>query len=189
MEQPTSTAPRQWYALRVTYQRELRVKSELDGMGIRCFVPMQYKMMVRNGRRVKKLVPSVHNLIFVLMTPDEMRDYRENTRLPVRYIMRRDTRRPLVVPTAQMENFIAVAGTCSEQLVYLSPDPMSFTKGELVRIMGGPFEGAVGRFVRVRGDRRVVVSIEGVVAVATTFIHPSLLEPVNEPSKDNRLPS
>lgn len=51
-------------------------------------------------------------------------------------------------------------------------------KGTKVRITGGVFEGAVGEFVRLRHDRRVVVNIEGVMAVATTFIHSSLIEPI-----------
>ena len=182
MVERATNETRQWYALRVTYQREMRVKAELDAMKVANFVPMQYKIIVRNGRRVKKLVASIHNLIFVYMTTEEMRNYRMTTHQPVRYIMRRDTRQPLVVPKEQMDNFIAVAGTYSEQLIYLKNDLSTFNKGELVRILGGPFEGAVGRFVRVRGDRRVVVSVEGIVAVATTFIHPSLLEHIDESS-------
>ena len=38
------------------------------------------------------------------------------------------------------------------------------------------FEGCEGVFMRLKGDRRVVVSIPGVVAVATAFIHPSLIQ-------------
>lgn len=53
-------------------------------------------------------------------------------------------------------------------------------KGDRVRITGGVFEGVEGIFVRVKGDRRVVVSIQGVMAVATTFIHPSLIVPITE---------
>ena len=45
-----------------------------------------------------------------------------------------------------------------------------------MRITGGLFEGTEGEFVRVRGDRRVMVRIAGLVAVATPFIHPSLIE-------------
>lgn len=41
-------------------------------------------------------------------------------------------------------------------------------------------EGVEGIFVRVRGDRWVVVSIQGVMAVATTFIHFSLIVPIVE---------
>ena len=109
-----------------------------------------------------------------------MREYKETTSLPIRYIMRTDLatnrRVPVTVPQQQMESFIAVAGTYDEQLIYLNPDPGDFSKGDRVRILGGPFEGAEGVFVRLKGDRRVVVEIEGVVAVATTYIHPSLLQ-------------
>jgi len=170
-----------WYAIRVTYNREMKVKAELDGLGIRNFVPMQYKAQERNGRLVKRLVPSVHNLIFIHVEPSRMRQYKETTALPIRYIMRREPngrREPITVPQQQMDSFIAVAGTYDEQLIYLNPEPGDFSQGDRVRILGGPFEGAEGVFVRVKGDRRVVVSIEGVVAVATTFIHPSLIEKI-----------
>lgn len=178
-EEHTSEQPL-WYALRVTYNREMKVKADLDERGFRNFVPMQYKAQVRNGRLVKRLVPSVHNLIFVYIEPSRMREYKEETALPIRYIMRTDSvtnrRVPITVPQQQMESFIAVAGTYDEQLIYLNPDPGDFSKGDRVCILGGPFEGAEGVFVRLKGDRRVVVEIEGVVAVATTYIHPSLLQ-------------
>ncbi len=170
---------RLWFALRVTYNRELRVRDELDALGFTTFVPMQYKKVVRGGRMVKRLVASVHNLVFVLTQPERLTEYMRQTQLPVRYIYNRTTRRPVVVPRYQMDNFIAVAGTYHEQLIYLNPDPNDFTSGDRVRILGGPFEGAEGVFVRVKGDRRVVVSIEGVVAVATTYIHPSLLQKID----------
>ena len=78
-----------WYAIRVTYNREMKVKAELDELKIRSFVPMQYKAQVRDGRLVKRLVPSVHNLIFIYISPSGMRHYKETTSLPIRYIMRR----------------------------------------------------------------------------------------------------
>ena len=77
-----------------------------------------------------------------------------------------------------MKDFIAVAGSVEEQVVYLEPDVSSFAKGDRVRVTGGLFEGTEGYFVRVRGDRRVVVCIPGIAAVATTFIHPSLVEKI-----------
>lgn len=165
-----------WYAIRVTYNREMKVKEALDQLSIKNFVPMQYKGFVRNGRMVKKLVPSVHNLIFVYIEPSRMKEFKSTTTLPIRYIMNREKREPIIVPQHQMDNFIAVAGTYDEQLIYLNPNPGDFSKGDRVRILGGPFEGAEGVFVRIKGDRRVVVMIEGVVAVATTYVHPSMLE-------------
>lgn len=173
-----------WYAIRVTYNRELKVKDDLDTRGITNFVPMQYRREERGGVMVKRLVPSVHNLIFIHITPSEMKEYKATTTLPIRYIMNRETRKPIIVPTTEMENFIRVAGTYEEKLIYLNPDPGDFTKGERVRIIGGQFAGTEGVFVRIKGDRRVVVNIEGLVAVATTFVHPSMIEKITDDDND-----
>lgn len=175
-----------WYAIRVTYNRELKVKADLDARKVPNFVPMQYRREERNGVMVKRLVPSVHNLIFIQMTQTEMTDYKRSTSLPIRYIMSRETHKPITVPDREMENFIRVAGTYNEELIYLKPDPGDFSQGDRVRIIGGDFEGAEGIFVRVKGDRRVLINIPGVVAVASTYVHPSMIEKITDDDK-NRL--
>ena len=50
--------------------------------------------------------------------------------------------------------------------------------GTKVRITGGDFEGQEGVFLKVKGarDRRVVIAIQGVIAVAMATIHPDLIE-------------
>ena len=60
--------PKTWFPMRVTYQREMKVKAELDRLGIENFVPMRYKVVESQNdgdmelRRV--LVPAISNLIF-----------------------------------------------------------------------------------------------------------------------------
>ena len=66
--------PKIWFPMRVTYQREMKVKAELDRLGIECFVPMRYKVVelpfdklrARNGGDTelrRELVPAINNLI------------------------------------------------------------------------------------------------------------------------------
>lgn len=176
----TPTTDINWYALRVTYSRELTLKEYLDGEHIENFIPMHYEYAVKGERRVRKLVPAVHNLVFVRSSRSCIDRMKDETSLPVRYIMNKETNSPILVPERQMRNFIAVAGTNEEQLVYLEPSIVALRKGQRVRVTGGVFEGVEGEFIRVKNDRRVMVSIQGVMAVATTFIHPSLIELINE---------
>lgn len=173
-----TSSEKQWYAIRVTYNREMKVKQELDSLNISNFLPMKYQMVTRGNRRIKVLMPAISNLIFINLTQEEMKEYRDKTLMPVRYIMDKETHRPITIPKRQMDNFIAVAGTFDEQVIYLDLNLTQMKKGEKVRITGGIFEGAEGEFVRVKGDRRVVVTIPGIVAVATAFIHPSLIEKI-----------
>lgn len=169
-----------WYALRVTYQREMKVKYDLDSKRIENFIPMKYTFHNRGERRVKVLTPVIHNLIFVHTSEEELIRYKERSELPIRYIIDKVSKKPIVIPDKQMNNFIGVAGSYDEQLIYLESNPQNWEKGQHVRITGGVFKGYEGRFVRVKNDRRVVVEIPGFIAVATGFIHPSLLEPINE---------
>lgn len=171
---------RKWFAIRVTYNREMKVKRELDSIHIENFLPMKYRIIVRGEKKIKELVPAIHNLIFVYITPEDLKSYKATTALPIRYIMNRETREPIVIPEQQMQNFIAVAGNPTEQIVYLDPDVSNFKKGDKVKIIGGVFEGAEGYFMRIKGDRRVVVCINGIAAVATAFIHPSLVKKIDE---------
>lgn len=139
---------------------------------------MRYEFVLRNGQRVRKLVPAVHNLVFIRSTRQEIDEIKEKNAatLPLRYIMDRETHQPIIIPKVQMQNFIAVAGNYDQQLIYLPSAESTAQKGDRVRITGGVFGGVEGTFLRVKGDRRVVVSIQGVMAVATAFVHPSLIE-------------
>ncbi|WP_286008036.1 UpxY family transcription antiterminator [Barnesiella viscericola] len=170
-----------WFAIRVTYSREMALKGYLDQYGIESFIPMQYKEFIKGERKVRKLVPVIHNLVFVRLNREKMDEIKADIslKIPIRYIMNRERREPLVVPDRQMYSFIAVAGAYNEQVVYLDSNVLSLREGDRVRITGGVFAGVEGVFLRIKGDRRVVVSIEGVMAVATAFVHPSLIERVS----------
>lgn len=171
---------KKWFPLRVTYMQEMKVKHDLDAKRIENFIPMTQTFRMRGERRVKILTPAIHNLIFVYLSEEDMKEYKERSPLPIRYIINHETKMPITIPESQMRNFIGVAGTYDEQLIYLESNPQNWHKGQRVRIKGGVFTGYEGRFVRVKNDRRVVIEIPGIIAVATGFIHPSLLEPVDE---------
>lgn len=169
-----------WFALRITYSRELLLKKYFDEQGIECFVPMHCVDIEKDGQLVRKQLPIIHNLVFARTTRlriDGIKTLME-ARLPIRYIMDKSTHSPIIVPKKQMEDFITVSSTCDEKLVYLNPDEIDLKKGDKVRVLGGIFKGAEGVLLRIKGNKRVVVSIPGVMAVATAYIHPSMLEKI-----------
>ena len=59
-----------------------------------------------------------------------------------------------------------------------SIDEAQLSDKQQVRITGGIFAGAIGHICRVHGTKRFVVRIEGVAAVATTFIPRQFIEPI-----------
>lgn len=169
-----------WYPLRVTYARELKVKEYLDSHTIENFIPMHYKEKEQGEGVVRQLVPVIHNLIFVRVCKDELERLKSESPISalVRYMMNPNTRLPIVVPDKQMQDFIAVAGTVEEQVMYLSPAEVEMKKGDRVRVIGGIWKGVEGKFIRVKRGLRVVVEIKGVMAVATASLHPSLVQKI-----------
>ena len=57
-------------------------------------------------------------------------------------------------------------------------NPSVYQKGDKVRVLDGPFKGAEGYVVRIKKDRRLVVTISGVAAIATSYIPMELLEKI-----------
>ena len=62
-----------WFAMRATYRRETDAMRLLAKENLGCFVPMQYKISIKKGKKVRVLVPIIHNLIFIHACPSEVK--------------------------------------------------------------------------------------------------------------------
>lgn len=166
-----------WYAMRATYRREPDAMYLLKKENLGCFIPMQYKISIKKGKKVRALVPVVHNLLFVHARPSDVQRVKSQVTY-LQYITDTRSGQKIIVPDSQMQRFIAVSGTYDDHLLYFQPDELNLSKGTKVRITGGEFEGQEGIFLKVKGarDRRVVIEIQGVIAVAMATIHPDLIE-------------
>lgn len=169
-----------WFAMRVTYRREIKVRKILDEEGIENYIPMRKTVRIRRGRRVKELVPVVRGLVFVHTVQPEIQ--RVKDKIPyLQYIMDRRAGTKIIVPDDQMKTFIAITGTYDDQLLWFGDGEINLRKGTRVRIKAGEFEGYEGIFMKVKGarDRRVVIAIEGVIAVALATLSPDLIEAID----------
>ena len=167
-----------WYVLRVSYSRELKIKALLDEKGAQAFVPMMWKKTTTEGKTEKKLVPAVGNLCFVRWTKaaidDFIRSYGESS--PVHYYWDRTASRPMTVPDKAMEDFITVSSTMDEDLVYLTEISEKLREGQNVKVREGAFAGVIGKIIRIRKSRRIMVELPGMFAVASTYVRPENIE-------------
>lgn len=169
-----------WFAMRATYRRELSIQEALDASSVQSYIPMQYKLKsTRNGKRVRVLEPVLHNLIFVHCSKSFIQEFK--TKVPyLQYMTKREDGKniPIVVPDAQMNDFISVTSNHDDSLIYLKPEELNVTKGTKVRVHGGAFDGIEGLFVKVEGKRnkRVVIEIQNVISVALATISSNFIE-------------
>ena len=146
--------------------------------------------MIKDRPRVRSVVqrdcvktyiaPVVPNLLFICCT----RKYIETLILncPGSLYFYRDPERmePQPIDERQMRNFMLVTSAPEDCLIHLDEVSCDFLLGQRVRVTGGIFQGAEGVVRRIKGDRRLIVSINGITCVATCFIHPALLEPIDD---------
>lgn len=85
---------------------------------------------------------------------------------------------PIAIPKRQMQMFMMVSSGDQEGLEYFEDGAFNWKKGERVRVIDGRFKGLEGEIKRVNGDHRLIVSIDGVCAVATTYIPRCFLEKI-----------
>lgn len=156
-----------WYAARVLYNRVRPIRDRLATDSVESFVP-----------------EIIGSLVFIKATRDYIgmleQDYFN------RMWLYRDplTHKPSPIPDKEMEVFVFVCTAGRRGLTFLGDDKAEYHRGDRVRVTDGTFKGAEGHIVRIKKDRRLVVTIRGVAAVATTFIHPQFLEPVAMPDSE-----
>ena len=182
-QQVTANDNFHWFPMRVTYHRELRIKEMLDELGIENFLPMHYELVETKTQGKKRmLLPAIHNLIFVRSTQEYLTNLKMTREefAPMRYIMKhplsKDEKSEIIlVPDWQMNNFMRVASVQDDRVMFLDSNEFINKVGHRVRVIDGYFSGVEGVIKRINKNKRVVVQLEGLAAVAIAFIPASQL--------------
>jgi len=176
-----------WYVLFAANGKAAKFCDYLKAAEIEYFYPMFYqKRRIRNSERTKQfLQPIFRNLIFVKSTKSKLDPILKEIKLDLGitsdlYYRYKDgeERIIIVVPAAQMQNFMAVVSAVEEPIIYLPNENANLEKGTKVRIIGGAFEGIEGIYMRIKGNQRVVVSLPNLFSVATAFVPLEFIVPI-----------
>ena len=174
---PDSKEGENWYAIKTLPLKELKMKGVLDMRNVETYLPLTIRRFEVNGRVWMRKWPAVASLLFLRCTEQQVVDLQtEFGRREVFIYYDRDTHRPLIIPSDQMRIFMLVASSGEEGLEWLDPEQAALKAGDRVRVTGGFFSGAEGRLIRIRNRKRLLVTIEGVAAVATTYIPKCFIE-------------
>lgn len=176
-----------WFVVRALFSQGAKLAQRLRDDGYTVYMPTILKLerSAANMRPVPKEVPMLPSIVF-LRTDDQK--YTELCHSFIQFFspyynhfdreaFGRDTY--LVVPDAQMDNFMLLTNTKNQHLMAVRREQCHFRGGDLVRVTEGEFKGLVGRVARIKGQTRVVVELEGVCMVASAYIPGSFLEKIN----------
>ncbi len=168
-----------WYALKVYYNRVSDIDKEINEAGLKTFVPMTTVVVERDGHRSAVKRPLISSLMFVRASADDI--IQTERRLAGRasvYTMAEPPRRPAPISDEEMTPLMLLTSGEESNLEYLGDDTARYSVGQKVKVIDGQFAGAVGHICRIKGNRRLVVAIKGVCAVATSYIPSCFLEKI-----------
>ena len=166
-----------WFAIKTHSRAEQKAVDWLEGRGIECYVAMKF---VKEQKRIFKR-PAVAGLVFVRTTAEQLFEEQRRYGADKMFIyFERPTNHPQEISDCQMIPFILLTATSNESLEYIDSEVVEAKSGDMVRVTDGPFRGAVGKVIRIKGDRRLVVNIEGVTAVVTHHLPSSMIEKIEE---------
>ena len=141
---------------------------------------------IKEGPAIFERKPLVSSLIFVLADEQEIQEV--DNRLKEEQTMGRtpgfiyktaDKEHFAAIPPIQMTSFKLVT-QAAEGLDFFSGDTTRFQTGDRVRVIDGPLKGAEGWIKRIKKNRRLLVCVEGVVAVATSYIPEKFLQIIKD---------
>lgn len=167
-----------WYALKVFYNRVAKIETLLKGRNIESYIPMKSVEQVVAGRKVRRRKPAISSLMFMRCGEAEATELQKELMGEVMVYRNRGERQPAAIPDNQMQMFIRVTSIDDLGMEYLGETSEEWATGDRVRVTGGIFQGAEGYIKRIKGNHRLIVAIEGVIAVVTSYIPTCFLEKV-----------
>ena len=166
-----------WYALFAVNGKAAKISDYFEAAHIEYFYPVHYReRRINNSERKKYIIqPLLGNLVFVKSSQEFLEPHLQEIRQRFGissnlYYRDLGTRKIIVVPENSMRHFITVASCIQERIIYLSSAETDLSKGKRVRIIDGVFAGIEGVFMRIKGKKRVIVSLPELFSVATASI-------------------
>ena len=173
-------AAQNWYALKVFHNRLAAISGLLAQEGVETFVPKVRSAVVdRDGHKAVQEKPLVNSLMFI-HTSKENAERIDSAYAGKAAVYKRlgGAREVAAISDAEMRIFRLVTDNMVSAVDYLGADTERYMVGERVRVTDGPLKGSEGVICRIKGNRRLVVSIAGVCAVATSYIPQCFLQKI-----------
>lgn len=165
-----------WYALWVYRSLVAPIIAMCDSAEAQTYRPMRLTERFTDGGIEYGEEALVPNLLFVKTTAEHLNEIKRLSKNRGSAYCYPGTYVPAPISDNDMEIFMLVAKKGANRLEQVD---FPIDKGDRVRVTDGIFKGAEGYIRRVHGSRRLVVAIEGVVAVAVTHIPRQFLEKIN----------
>ena len=154
----------QWYVGKVQYQTAGKIKQFLESNGAECYIALRDERQVLPG------------ILFIRTDYTQALFLSKACGDKITYLRDSATGEFQVISDKALSDFQFLQDFADKTIVLSEPEKLQ--GGEKVRIIRGEFAGIEGELYRIKGHKRVVVRLSGLVAVATTYVPREFLEEI-----------
>ena len=186
---------KQWFVLRVTYGRIIKAKALVEAKGLKCYVPLRYKEVRKQGKRRIITEPLLPSFIFVhasaeqvdsLLQDKNIKPFENRALLSFYYDHTSHCKiaptknPPLIISDTAMNNFIRLTSIHNPHIIPVTSENIKYKLGDEVVITEGEFKDIHGRVARIAGQQRVVIELFKGCLVATAYIPTTVINSLNK---------
>lgn len=134
---------------------------------VEVFTPMKWTLVTSKGKKVRKEVPFLQDLVFVHDTREKIDPIVAKCPTLQYRFLRKTYRKPMTVPTSEMERFIHAVSSSESPRYYLPEEITPEMYSRKIRIVGGPLDGYEGCLLTMRGSKvkRLLVELPNLLTV------------------------
>lgn len=163
-----------WFVMRDLKRSNTKLPAYkmLSEAGFEVFTPMKWELVMEKGKKVRREVPVIKDLLFV-HTEKTLLDpiVEQNDTLQYRYLKGGGYQNPMTVREVEMQRFIQAVQASDNPCYYLPEEITPSMYGKEIRITDGPLANCTGRLMTVRGSKvkRLLVELPNLLTVAVTI--------------------
>ena len=158
-----------WYVMRDLKRSNavLPAYKQFASLHMDFFTPMKECLTVSGGKKIRKEVPFLQDLLFVYATREKLDPIVQSTpTLQYRFVKGGAYREAMTVRNNAMEHFIHAIRTTANPRYYTPDEITPAMQGRRVRVIGGPLDNYEGALLTVRGSksRRLLLEIPNLLS-------------------------
>lgn len=151
-----------WYVMRdlKRHNDKSPAYKVLSEANFEVFTPMVQKESIKNGKKIKELVPYIRDLLFVHSSKEQIDSFIYNIpTLQYRFLKGGKYKEAIVVDDFSMNCFIKAVNEFNHKLCTSSQIDKALI-GEKIKIVEGTLNGAEGVLLKIKGSRKKRVLIK-----------------------------
>lgn len=152
-----------WFVMRTALRQEIVTRDKLLTAEIEAFVPVKEEEKLVQTKKRKVTHALIPRMLFLRTNPSLVFDLVKRDFSQLSFVIDKTSSSPMIVPDKQMNDFKMFIEFFNGSFMLFD---QNLKVGDKVRVIEGELKGLEGELIRIRGHKRLVIRLDGLVVLA-----------------------